>query len=327
MDKPRNVLVFGAGVIGAYLTHVLIQADNNVTVLARKERAESLNKNGLVIYHHLQRKITRDFVEAITDTGGRSFDATFVVMPYHKLKEALPQIYEIDTKLLVLVGNDLSPAEIKEKIRENAPNIKKIMFGFQVSGGKKEEDRYICERFGASYMDLGQLHGRTSDKMRRWIEKMFTGTKYKLNWQDDMESYLFCHPAAILPIGYLSYICGGDLRKSTSTQRKMMFDASHEAFECLKKKGITVYPMGDDKFYGSGAKGKLMKFLYFIMAKSKIGDLIACEHCRNAVSEMEEIDLFYEKLLKDCLPSDLVTWNRLRSQMPSWQMLHRTYGN
>ena len=106
-----------------------------------------------------------------------------------------------------------------------------------------------------------------------------------------------------------------------------MFDASHEAFECLKKKGITVYPMGDDKFYGSGAQGKLMKFLYFIMAKSKIGDLIACEHCRNAVSEMEEIDLFYEKLLNDCLPSDLVTWNRLRSQMPSWQMLHRTYGN
>ena len=29
MNKPRSVLVFGAGVIGAYLTHVLIKAGNN----------------------------------------------------------------------------------------------------------------------------------------------------------------------------------------------------------------------------------------------------------------------------------------------------------
>ena len=226
-----------------------------------------------------------------------------------------------------MVGNDLSSADIERKIKENASDIKKIMFGFQVSGGKKEENSYICERFGGSYMDIGQLHGRTSDKIRKWIAKMFAGTGYKLNWQDDMESYLICHPAAILPIGYLSYICDGDLRKSTSAQRKMMFDASHEAFECLKRKGLSVYPKGDDKFYGSGAKGKLMKVLYFIMAKSKIGDLIACEHCRNAVSEMEEIDLFYENLLKDCSSSELATWNRLRGMMPLWQELHKKYGN
>ena len=327
MSKQRDVLVFGAGVIGAYLAHVLIRGGNNVTVLAREERAESLNKNGLVIYHHLQRKTTKDAVEAVTDTEGRQFDVTFVVMPYHKLKDALAQIYELNTKLLVLVGNDLSPAEIQEKIKRNAPDIKKVMFGFQVSGGKKERDRYICERFGGSFMDIGQLHGGTSDKLRKWIGKMFAGTKYKLNWQDDMESYLICHPAAILPIGYLAYICGGDLRKSTSAQRKMMFGASHEAYECLKKKGITVYPVGDDKFYGNGAQGKLMKLLYFIMAKSKIGDLIACEHCRNAVSEMEEIDLFYEKLLKDCPAEKLNTWNRLRSQMPAWEELHERYRN
>ena len=327
MSKPKEILVFGAGVIGAYLTHVLIRGGNKVTVLAREERAKKLKENGLVIYHHLQRSTTRDYVEAVTDIKGRSFDAAFVVMPYHKLKEALPQIYELNTRLLVLVGNDLSPAEIEENIRQNATGIKKILFGFQVSGGKKEENRYICERFGGSYMDIGQLHGRASDKLRRWFEDMFMGTKYKINWQDDMESYLICHPAAILPIGYLSYICDGNLRKSTSIQRKMMFDASHEAYECLKKKGISVYPKGDDKFYGKGLRGKLMQFLYFVMAKIKIGDLIACEHCRNSVSEMEEIDLFYENLLKDCPKSDLVTWNKLRSMMPPWSGIHEKYGN
>lgn len=70
-----------------------------------------------------------------------------------------------------------------------------------------------------------------------------------------------------------------------------------------------------------------MKFLYFIMAKTAMGDLIACEHCRNAVSEMEQIDLFYEEFLKGCPASKLTAWNRLKEQMPSWDELHRIYGN
>lgn len=37
----RKVLVFGAGVIGAYLAHVLIEAGNDVTILAREERAKT----------------------------------------------------------------------------------------------------------------------------------------------------------------------------------------------------------------------------------------------------------------------------------------------
>ena len=107
----------------------------------------------------------------------------------------------------------------------------------------------------------------------------------------------------------------------------MMVDASHEAYEALKAKGIPICPKGDDQFYEKGVRGKGMQLLYLVMAKSKIGDLIACEHCRNAVSEMEQIDLFYEELLKD-YPSDrLKTWNRLRGMMPSWEELHRKYGN
>ena len=90
--EKRKVLLFGAGVIGAYLAHVLIQAGNEVTILAREERAKSLSQNGLVIKHHLQRKTTKDPVEAVTDVSGRSFDAAFVVMPFHKIRQALPQI-------------------------------------------------------------------------------------------------------------------------------------------------------------------------------------------------------------------------------------------
>lgn len=322
-----KVLVFGIGVIGAYLTHVLCEAGNEVTVLTREERVESLQKNGLVIKHHLQRKTTIDRVNAVSALGGESFDAVFVVMPYHKLRAAMPTICQFHTDLLILVGNDLTPAAFHAHIREHAAGIKEILFGFQVSAGKKKADRFVCERFGAGYMDIGLLHGPASGELKRQVEQMFSGTKYKLNWQNDMEAYLICHPAAILPIGYLSYICGGDLKNSTRAQRRMMFEASREAYDFLKASGVTIYPKGDDRFYGSGIRGKLMKFLYFVMSKTSIGDLVACEHCRNAVTEMEEIDLFYEKLMDGYPKEKLSVWNELRSKMPSWELLHRKYGN
>lgn len=130
-----------------------------------------------------------------------------------------------------------------------------------------------------------------------------------------------------MPIAYLAYICEGDLRSSTKEQRRMMVDASHEAYEALKAKGIRICPEGDDRFYEKGMRGKAMQLLYLIMAKSRIGDLIACEHCRSAVTEMEEIDRFYEDLLKDCPPEKRKVWDHLRSKMPSWEELHMRYGN
>lgn len=319
----RKVLVFGAGVIGSYLAHVLCEAGNEVTVLARKERAESLNQNGLVIRHHFQRKVTRDRVEAVTSVEGRSFDAVFVVMPYHKLKAALPEVCRLQSKLLVLVGNDITPSEIESHVTENALGIRKILFGFQATAGKKGENGYICERLGGG-MDIGQLHGRTDLKLQKWVQRMFDGTGYRLRWQDDMESYLICHLAAILPIAYLAYICNGDLRRSTGRQRKMMLLASREAYGFLKSKGYTIYPVNDDKYFEKGIRGKVMSLLYFVMAKTKIGDMVACEHCRNAVSEMEQLDLYYEKLMRGYPVEKLKVWRKLRSQMPPWEELHNS---
>lgn len=325
--KPKKVLVFGVGVIGAYLTHALAEAGNEVTVLVREDRARMICENGLRIYHHLQKKETVDRVEAVSSIEGRHFDAVFAVMPWHKMRAALPKICAIQTELLVLVGNDLSAQEFHDEIREHS-GVKTLLFGFQISGGKKEKNRYICERLGAATMDIGRLHGETDKETRRRVEELFSGAKYRLSWQPDMESFLICHPAAILPIGYLAYICGGDMTSSTHEQRRLMVDASHEAYEFLKTKGIMICPAGDEKFYEKGLRGALMKFLYFVMAKNRsIGDLIACEHCRNAVSEMEQIDLFYEELMQDYPEDRLQSWNRLRGQMPTWESLHRKYGN
>ena len=51
-----KILVYGAGVIGCYLTHVLCAAGNDVTLLARGIWRETLERDGLTIVHHLQKR-------------------------------------------------------------------------------------------------------------------------------------------------------------------------------------------------------------------------------------------------------------------------------
>ena len=190
-----------------------------------------------------------------------------------------------------------------------------------------EKGLLVCERLGAGNMDLGGLHRLPDETIRSKLNEAFAGTGYRLNWQPDMEAYLVCHLAAILPIGYLAYACDGDMRSSTGAQRKLMRLASREAYAMLKAQGIPILPAGDDRYYAPGLRGRLMQFLYFVMAKNKtIGDLVACEHCRNAYEEMEMLDAAFMEIVARTPGAPMPHWHELRAQMPGWDEVRRRYG-
>ncbi|MBR1584861.1 MAG: ketopantoate reductase family protein [Clostridia bacterium] len=321
-----KVLVFGAGVIGCYLTHVLCEAGQEVTLLARGPWKDTLAAQGLKLRHHLQRRTTLDH-PAVTDRVDPKirWDAVFAAMPYHQLRHILPQLAQADTDLIVLVGNNMRAAATREELLRLSSAPKEILFAFQISGGERFQDHAIVERFGKAGLDIGALHSLPSRNAQGKLTALFRETGYKMRWQRDMEAFLFCHPAAVLPIAYLAYACGGDLRRSTRKQRKQMLDAPAEAYDQLTRLGIPILPEKDDMFYRPGFRRFVMRILYFIMAKSAIGDLIACNHCRNAVAEMELLDKDFTALLtRDGTPA-MPVWNALKEQMPDWETIHRTY--
>ena len=325
-----KVLVYGSGVIGSYLAHVLCSAGNDVTVLARGRWREQLETHGLRIRHHLQRSQTLDHPKVIGDISeGGSYDAVFAVMPYNKIGAILEPLAAVRAPLVVLVGNNMNPAAMEKAISGGTVCEKQVLFGFQVTAGKRDMEKglLVCERLGAGNMDLGGLHRLPDETIRSKLNEAFAGTGYRLNWQPDMEAYLVCHLAAILPIGYLAYACDGDMRASTGAQRKLMRLASREAYAMLKAQGIPILPAGDDRYYGPGFRGTLMQFLYFVMAKNKtIGDLVACEHCRNAYEEMEMLDAAFMEIVARTPGAPMPHWHELRAQMPGWDEVRRRYG-
>ena len=325
-----KVLVYGSGVIGSYLAHVLCSAGNDVTVLARGRWREQLETHGLRIRHHLQRSQTLDHPKVIGDISeGGSYDVVFAVMPYNKIGAILEPLAAVRAPLVVLVGNNMNPAAMERFILDGTVCEKQVLFGFQVTAGKRdmEKELLVCERLGAGNMDLGGLHRLPDETIRSKLNEAFAGTGYRLNWQPDMEAYLVCHLAAILPIGYLAYACDGDMRSSTGAQRRLMRLASREAYAMLKTRGIPILPAGDDRYYASGLRGRLMQFLYLVMAKNKtIGDLVACEHCRNAYEEMEMLDAAFMEIVARTPGAPMPHWHELRAQMPDWDEVRRRYG-
>ena len=325
-----KVLVYGSGVIGSYLAHVLMSTGNDVTVLARGRWREQLETHGLRIRHHLQHSQTLDHPKVIGDISeGGSYDAVFAVMPYNKIGAILEPLAAVRAPLVVLVGNNMNPAAMEKAILGGTVCEKQVLFGFQVTAGKRDMEKglLVCERLGAGNMDLGGLHRLPDETIRSKLNEAFADTGYRLNWQPDMEAYLVGHLAAILPIGYLAYACDGDMRSSTGAQRRLMRLASREAYATLKTRGIPILPAGDDRYYAPGPRGRLMQFLYFVMAKNKtIGDLVACEHCRNAYEEMEMLDAAFMEIVARTPGAPMPHWHELRAQMPGWDEVRRRYG-
>ena len=325
-----KVLVYGSGVIGCYLAHVLCRAGNDVTMLARGAWKAQLETQGLRIRHHLQRRQTVDHPRVIGSiTEDDRYDAVFAVMPYNKIGAVLQPLARVHSPLVVLVGNNMSPADMQQRILRESVCEKQVLFGFQPTAGRRDRESglMICERAGAGWMDIGGLHSLPDEDAQTKLRAAFEGTGYRLHWQPDMEAYLICHLAAILPIGYMAYICGGDMRASTGGQRRLMRLASREAYAALARQGIPILPAGDERYYQPGMRGFVMRFLYFVMAKNKtIGDLVACEHCRNAWEEMEMLDRAFEGILQRAPTETMESWRALKAQMPPWDAIRRTYG-
>ncbi len=154
-----KILVYGCGVIGSYLTHVLCRAGNDVTVCARGRTRKILEKYGLRIKHKLQKKKTIDRPKVIgkADENER-YDIVFSVMQGQQQTALLPVIAKVNASLFVLVGNNLCAADTEREFHRLAGNGKTLLFGFQATGGVREGNHTICVRWGSSRLVVGGLH-------------------------------------------------------------------------------------------------------------------------------------------------------------------------
>lgn len=314
-----RILVYGAGVLGCELAHVLTQNKKNVvTLLARGEWKEMIDQKGLVIRHWVQRKTTIDRVQTVDTLAPDDFyDLIFVVMQAGQLPEVLPILKENRSQYFVFVGNDPHAKEILQYLQRPAD---KVAFGFQNSAGRRERDRVISVHTGVG-MTVGGATTPLSGAFRIRLKTAFDGVKYKLTFYGDMDEWLKCHIALILPVCYVCYACNGDLTRATRQQRGAILDAAYEACLMLKDAGIPVNDKDNTDVFRQGSSGRRqMEAMVFVMAKTPLGRLCASDHAMHAVPEMQYLDEAFEALRRQT-GTAMPMWENLRQQMPSWETL------
>lgn len=319
-----RILVYGAGVLGCELAHALIQNKKNVvTLLARGEWKEMIDQKGLTIRHWVQRKTTVDRVQTIdTLAPDDCYDLVFVVMQAGQLPQVLPILKENKSSYFVFVGNDPQAKQVLEAMQRPAD---KVAFGFQNTAGRREHDRVVSV-YASAGMTVGGATAPLSGAFRTRLKTAFDGVKYRLSFYGDMDEWLKCHAAFILPICYVCYACNGDLRRATKQQRGAILDAAYEACVMLKAIGIPVNDADNTENFKPGTAGRRqMEAMLFVMAKTPLGRLCASDHAMHAVGEMRYLDDAFEAMRKQA-GTAMPMWEKLRSEMPSWDTLQKTNG-
>ena len=315
-----RILVYGAGVQGCELAHRLAQNEKNtVTLLARGEWKERIDQKGLTIRHWAQLKTTVDRVPTIeTLAPEESYDIVFVTVQAGQLPEILPVLKQNKSEFFVFVGNQPHARSVLQAMQRPAD---KIAFGFQNNGGRRENGQVISVHAGIGMTGLGGATARATVPFRQRLQAAFAGVKYKLTFYSDMDEWLKCHLALILPVCYVCYACNGDLTKATAEQRKLVLDAAWEGCRMLKAAGVPVNDAENTSYYEACTPGrKKMDRMMLMMTKTPLGRLCASDHAMHAVEEMHYHDEAFEAI-RATTRTAMPAWDTLRNEMPSWKTL------
>ena len=219
------------------------------------------------------------------------YDVIFVVLRYTQLDSALDTLRANRTKNIVFVGNNVQARALAAALPE-----KNVLFAFALSAGHREVDRVVS--IDLKKITIGQLPDATSNK--QLIGRIFYGTKYKVVYEPNMEDYLLCHAAFVMPAAFACYKTDGDLKKlrGDTAYLNRVLDANIEGYRAIRDAGHAILPKADVDFEGEKYRKTCLHF-FKLMCATSLGKLCASDHAMNAIDEMSALNRDLKKFFDE----------------------------
>src|SRR5699024_86767 len=129
--------------------------------------------DGLVLYHSLQQKQTKDSIRVIeTLHPDDRYDLVFVTMKYSDFPTIIEPLARNNSSTILFIGNQLDAAALEKELQEKSKSPKTIYFGFQMTGGTNTEKGISILRFGKGKLKVGSLH--TDFKITQLLNAAFS---------------------------------------------------------------------------------------------------------------------------------------------------------
>lgn len=280
-----RILVYGAGVLGSNLAHYLSKG-NDVTILARGETYQNIQRNGLCIKHKFG-GTTIDHFSFIDHLQSQDFyDVIFVVVRFSQMESILPILKTNTSKNIVFVGNNMNAEQYEHILDKN------IFFAFFSAAGKKINNH--IESICLKKITIGRCDGKNDSD--EFLYSIFQNTKIKVTIENKMNDYLKSHACAVLPLVFACYKVDGNLKKlkRDKTYSLQIMDAIVEGYNVLRKCGFEILPQGE--YENCTQKKNLCAWLYRFMFSNFIGQLCISDHAMHARDEFEQLDRAFLKL-------------------------------
>ena len=290
--QAMKILVYGAGVLGCNLARNLLRAGKDSTLLARGNWAAEIKQNGLRIKDKFSLRTSVSRIPVVTELAPDAmYDVIFVVLRYTQLDSVLDTLRANRTKNIVFVGNN-----VQARAQAAALPEKNVLFAFALSAGHREVDRVVS--IDLKKITIGQLPGTASNK--QLIGRIFHGTKYKVVYEPNMEDYLLCHAAFVMPAAFACYKTDGDLKKlrGDTAYLNRLLDANIEGYRAIRDAGHTILPKEDADFEGEKYRKTCLRF-FKLMCATSLGKLCASDHAMNAIDEMSALNRDLKKFFDE----------------------------
>ena len=277
----KQVLVFGAGVLGSLYAAWLHRAGFTVTLLARGERLRELDQHGIVLRDFITGKQTTTHVRIVDKIPREEhFDLCLVFVRKDQLDEALTQLVENrGIRTFAFMNNTAEGPEPMIRVLGR----ERVLMGHANAGGERREHEVLY--IVTDKMTLGEPDGSISPRVRE-IAKAMCKAGFPCQISTKIDAWKRYHVALAVPFAYAMY--RNDTNRlelaNNCEDLKLCLLAMRECFGACKSLRIPMTPFRLRVLFAF--PDILLIKLFRMFLRTRTADIGMERHLRNASDEM-----------------------------------------
>ena len=296
-----KTLVLGAGPLGCLYTHRLVHQGNDVTLLARGQRYDWIQANGLVLVDEMTGARETSRVQVVDALGPEDhYDLVIVLIRKNRLPPVLDTLgANAHLENILFMGNNALGFESYLDVLAEG----KVLFGFPgAGGGVRDHIVHFADREKPGgkrkAVTIGEVDGGMRERTRA-IKSLFEASGIPVDVTTDIDGWLKYHVALVSPLVNALYKHGCDnyaLGRDMKTLQAMV-RAAKEGGRVLKALGYTKrQPFQFNLFYWL-PELLTVKALQSLL-ESKFAEIAFSLHARAARDEMKELAAEFRSLIE-----------------------------
>ncbi len=243
MEVIMRFLIYGAGNIGCLYAAKLAESGQDVAILARGDRYDTLRNYGITLENGVSGERTTTSVSVVDRLESEdAYDLVLVVLPKPALGEVLPILAANEsTPSVMFFGNDAAGPELLISVLGR----ERVLLGFPGAAAIPHNGaiRYVITSRREQPTTIGELDGGRSERIVA-IANALEEAGFPAAICANMDAWLKTHVAKILPTAGALFYVGGHAEQLASNPEalRLMVRAMREGLEVLRANDIPITP-------------------------------------------------------------------------------------